>query len=157
MKFKFSILILFVFCLTFVSKANQEKLDSLLQLVEVEKNDSVLVELYNKIGSASYKKEQHIAKKYWSKSLELGRELAKENRSEFIIEQLATAYNGLGIISRRTGNYSQALDFYQNCLKLGEEVNNIQNMATTNMNIGVIYREIEEYDKAIPYLSLIHI
>ena len=151
MRLKFLLFLTFISCLSLTASANQEKIDSLINLTIKEENDSVLVELFNKIGSASYKKQQHIAKKYWSEALELAMELTSKNRSEFNIEQLSTAYNGLGIISRRTGNYSQALDFYQNCLRLGEEVNNVENMGTTNMNIGVIYRELETYDKAIEY------
>lgn len=151
MKLKIFIFIIATLFVRFQLKANHIEIDSLINLASEEKNDSTRLDLYNKIGSASYKVEQHIAKNYWSKALELASEILKKNRTPFYLEQLSTAYNGLGIISRRTGNYPQALDFYQKCIKINEELKNNENLGYTYMNIGVIYRDLKDYDKAIFY------
>ncbi len=151
MKLKLFIFISIILFVHFQLKANRLKIDSLINLSIDEQNDSIRLDLYNQIGSASYKVEQHVAKNYWSKALELANEILRKNRTPFYLEQLSTAYNGLGIISRRTGNYSQALDFYQKCIKINEELKNNDNLGYTYMNVGVIYRDLEDYDKAIFY------
>lgn len=151
MKLKLFILLITISFVHLQLRADRLKIDSLINLTVNEKNDSIRLALYNQIGSASYKVEQHVAKNYWSKALELANKLSKNNRTSFYLNQLSTTYNGLGIISRRTGNYAQALEFYQKCIKINEELNNQSDLGSIYMNIGVIYRDLEDYDKAIFY------
>jgi serine phosphatase RsbU (regulator of sigma subunit) len=151
MKLKRIIFIIAIFCITFYAKASKEEADSLINLTLKEKDDSVLLSLYNDIGSATYKLDQQLAKKYWEMAFNIATEKVKSNRSEFYLEQLSNANNGLGIISRRSGNYSEALSYYQRCLKINEETGNTDNLGFTYLNIGVIYRDLEDYDKAIEY------
>ncbi|MCB0401524.1 MAG: tetratricopeptide repeat protein [Flavobacteriales bacterium] len=147
--------ILFLFSSLFVAPllASQHELDSLLKLANTEKNDSILLAVLNDIGSATYKVDQQLAKKYWTRALKMAEELVKKNPTPYYYEELATANNGMGIISRRMGDYPAALSYYQTCLKITDETGNLADLASTYQNMGIIYRDLEEFDKAIPYYN----
>jgi len=81
----------------------------------------------------------------------MGLEKVKEVRDTFYLAQLSTSNNGMGIISRRMGNYSEAISYYQASLKINEELNDVNNIGYNYFNIGIIYRDLEEYDKALGY------
>lgn len=151
-RFKIILLCFFILC-SFSIKANQQELDSLLNLTVNESKDSVLLGLYNKIGSASYRIDQKLAKSYWLKSLKLAKEFIKNDTASYFKEQLAIAYNGMGIISRREGDYTKALDYYQNCLKIEDKLYGGTKLGNTFMNIGIIYREMKEYETALEYVN----
>jgi serine phosphatase RsbU (regulator of sigma subunit) len=131
--------------------SNANTIDSLLNLSQKTTNDSILIGLYNDIGSASYRVDQLLAKQYWEKALILTAQKIKGNRTKFLLKQLATANNGMGIISRRMGDLSDAMSYYQASLKINEELNNVQDIGFVYSNIGLIYRELKEYDKALEY------
>ncbi len=141
----------FLSFLALFTVANSTQIDSLINLTHQERNDSVLLDLYNEIGSATYKVDQQLAKKYWTKAQQLAENKIKGNRTHYFVKQLSIAKNGLGIVNRRMGNYSEALTYYFDCLKLNEEIKNDTNISSTLQNIGIIYRDLEEYDKAIDY------
>ncbi|MDF1672419.1 MAG: tetratricopeptide repeat protein [Vicingaceae bacterium] len=152
MRITLSILFI-VLVFPFGLKANQDKLDSLMKEVRSEKDDSVLLALYNDIGSNSYRIDQQMAKKYWLKAMPLAESFVKSDTAKYFKMQLATSYNGMGIISRREGSYSEALGYYQKCLKI-ENVISKDEVGTTLKNIAVIYREMEDYDKALEYVNI---
>lgn len=81
MKLKSIIIVFCVVCLTAVATANQHAIDSLVNLTKVEKKDSVLLQLYNSIGSMSNREDEQLSRKYWAKALELATQKVKENRS----------------------------------------------------------------------------
>ena len=145
------LIILLFITSTLFSKANDNTVDSLINLTVNEKDDSTLIMLYNDIGSASYRSDQLLAKRYWEKALKMGLEKVKEVRDTFYLSQLSTSNNGMGIISRRMGNYSDAISYYQASLKLNEELEDVRNIGYNYFNIGIIYRDLEEYDKALGY------
>lgn len=151
MKTKF-IILLFAFLIVVIAKANQSKVDSLVEASFSEKNDSTLLYNYNEIGSLSYKRNQQFAKKYWLQALSLGEKLVKKDTAAFYKNQLAISYNGMGIISRREGKYPEALTYYQKCLSI-ESSTNSNESGTTLMNIGVIYREMGEFEQALSYVN----
>ena len=146
------VLILFLLISTVLfGRANDNTLDSLIGLTTIEKTDTGLVRIYNNIGSASYRKDQLLAKRYWEMAYDLATEKLKTKRDTFFLNQLAIANNGLGIISRRMGNYSSSLSYYQASLKINEDLDKIESVASNYGNIGVIYRDMEEFDLAKDY------
>ena len=151
MRITLSILFI-VLVFPFGLKANQGKLDSLMKEVRSEKDDSILLGLYNAIGSNSYRIDQQMAKKYWLKAMPLAEAFVKSDTAKYFKKQLAISYNGMGIISRREGSYSEALGYYQKCLKIENEISK-DVIGTTLKNIAVIYREMKEYDKALEYVN----
>jgi len=132
----------------------QEKLDSLLQEIEVAKDDTSLIRLYNQVGSASFRTDQYLALSYWKKGLDLAnKELEKGKHIKLLLKQKAGSLNGLGIIGRRSGDYSKAISYYQESLKLNQEIGDSSSTAYNLYNIGVIYRDLLEYDKALDYMN----
>ena len=77
MKLKSFILLAIIVCSTLVSQASQHTVDSLINLIEEEKSDSVLLKLYNNIGSASFRIDQLLAKRYWEMALKMANEKIK--------------------------------------------------------------------------------
>jgi len=151
MRIKYIIFLFFIVCLSTTTKASQNTIDSLVSLSKIEKNDSVLLQLYNHIGSVSNNEDGQLSEEYWTKALELATQKVKENRTAYFLEQLSTANNGMGIISKRNGNLSDAISYYQKSIIINQELNNLDKMHTNYYNIGVIYRNLKEYDKSLEY------
>ena len=151
MKLKAPIFLSFFLGFALITKGNTDYIDSLINLTVNEKNDSILVDLYNHIGSESNKEDELLSKEYWSKALQLATEKIKEQRTPYYLEQLATANNGMGIISKRNGDLARAISYYQTSIKINEELDNREKMNTNYFNIGVLYRNLKEYDKALEY------
>jgi signal transduction histidine kinase/tetratricopeptide (TPR) repeat protein len=61
------------------------------------------------------------------------------------------AYSLLGILSSQSGNYAKALENMLSSLKLAEEVGDKSKLAALDQNIGNVYNDMEDYDKAIDY------
>ncbi len=67
---------------------------------------------------------------------------------------LSSCYNNLGSISRRLGNYDDAIRYYQRAIDYREEVDEKALVIAGYLNnIGNVYREKEEYTKAISYFN----
>lgn len=56
-------------------------------------------------------------------------------------EGMAQALDLKGIIASIYGNFSQALSYYQQSLKLSEEVDNKKGLSATLNNMGLIYQK----------------
>lgn len=67
-----------------------------------------------------------------------------------ILELTAILLNNFGLIFYRRGDFTQALEFYQNSLKIRERIGDNRLMATA-VNIGNVYRDSGNLDKAIEY------
>ncbi len=61
------------------------------------------------------------------------------------------ALNTIGASYQVKGNYIKAIDFYQQCLKIREELKDLKGVAASLANIGSIYININEFDKALEY------
>lgn len=61
------------------------------------------------------------------------------------------ALNTIGASYQVKGNYIKAIDFYQQCLKIREELKDLKGVASSLANIGSIYININEFDKALEY------
>ena len=57
----------------------------------------------------------------------------------------------LGILSSQGGNYARALEYMLTSLKLAEEVGDKGKLAALSQNLGNVYNDMEDYDKAIEY------
>lgn len=61
------------------------------------------------------------------------------------------ALNTIGASYQVKGNYIKAIDFYQQCLKIREELKDLKGVAASLANIGSIYININEFEKALEY------
>ncbi|MBC7867814.1 MAG: tetratricopeptide repeat protein [Gloeobacteraceae cyanobacterium ES-bin-316] len=70
------------------------------------------------------------------------------------IKYLEGESRSLGIIANvfsKIGNYPKALEFYLRKLKIEEKRNNPRNLASVNINMGIVYVYQEEYKNALGY------
>lgn len=68
-------------------------------------------------------------------------------------EYVVMANNMLGIMSLNRGNAPYAMDYYLNALSICQR-NNLTNLEwIVNMNMGALYVNIEEYEKALNYIE----
>jgi serine phosphatase RsbU (regulator of sigma subunit) len=75
-------------------------------------------------------------------------QLAREKKSKVFESK---ALNMIGASFQVRGNYVKAIDSYQKCLKLYEELGDIKGIASAMGNIGSLYIELKEYSKALGY------
>ena len=169
------------------SWAQNQKIDSLNNVIKTTKNDSIKVDTYNKLtwkyifndkekaleilnktektalksnqkyGYNTFLSNKGIffdvngmsdsAKIYFEKSVQYS------IKNKFPIQELYS-YNNLGMYSWNKGKYHDALTSFFKSLQLAEENYKkdkaIKIDATLN-NIGLIYQEMELFEKAIPY------
>jgi len=59
----------------------------------------------------------------------------------------------LGIINKKEGDYTKAIDYYSKCLKIGEELDDQKTVSTSLNNIGSIYYNLGDYQKALEFFS----
>lgn len=64
---------------------------------------------------------------------------------------LADALNGLGIVHRRMGGFSRALEYYFEAHALYEELGETAMVAGLLNNIGIVYRRIDRHREAIDF------
>jgi signal transduction histidine kinase len=117
---------------------------------------------FHNIGNVYYKMDDTTrALKYYQQSLAIHTELGERG-------QMAGSYNGLGNVNLNKGDYAAAIENYQNALDIYKEFGDKNNMVICMMNIaqvnlqqgnipvfnaqlGYIYKESKDYDRAIWY------
>ncbi len=101
-----------------------------------------LAKSYNSLGiNYSVKGDNERASQLFSKSLAIYKAL---NYKDGISEQLGN----LGIVSMNQSNFTAALDYYQQSLKIDDTDSN---KARQYGNIGVVYTHLKDYDRALKY------
>lgn len=119
------------------------KIDSLLNLVKIDKEDT------NKVI------HQYKLCREYSNIGEFGKGLSYGKQALLLAQKLnfkrgiAYAYNNVGVIYFNYGNYSEALKNYFASLKAHEESNNKQGIATAYNNIGNVYKEQGDFSEAL--------
>ena len=69
--------------------------------------------------------------------------------------RIAQTLNNLGIINMFSGENEKALEYLQRSKIIKQQLkNNELTIAITNMNIGIIYKNIENYDEAYEYFMM---
>lgn len=86
------------------------------------------------------------ARYYFEKGLELSREYKFKSIEEMCL-------NNLGMFNWNSGNFQEALDYFYQSLEMNRlySPQNIQGESVSLNNIGLIYQELKQYDKALEY------
>ena len=134
--------------------ARQSKIDSLLTLLQKEKEDTAKINCLNDLSRELLNNgDYNPAMKYANDALILCDKLLSINRSEHSKSILnlkrAAAYNNIGIIYKNQSNFDKALENYFTALKIREEAGDKQGIAYSYNNIGIIYYEQNNYSKAL--------
>ena len=73
-------------------------------------------------------------------------EFAKKNKLAYFE---ANAVNNLGMMNWNKGNFTDAIEFFYSALKLYEQQNNLKGISKATSNIGLIYQELNQWNKAL--------
>ncbi len=72
-------------------------------------------------------------------------------KSKGLKKQMSGALNTQGASFYIRADYPKALDYFQTCLKIYEEIGNKKGIANAMNNIGAIYKDQGDYHKALEY------
>lgn len=121
----------------FSSKSAQKK-----QPVDFTKREASLL---------SCKAWVYIAKSDFDRALEFLQQSLALRKELGHKQDIATAFNNIGIIYWYKGDFNRALECYQQSLLLREEIGNKQDIAASLNNIGAIYGRKGELDHSLEY------
>src|SRR3989344_72568 len=136
------------------SVAQQNKIDSLLLLLNEAKDDTSKVHYLNAVGWEFKYSKPDTAIILSSEALSIAEKISTSS-NEAIADAgkkgIATSFNNLGSYYRLGGDYSKALDHFLKALKIDETLNWRKGIATRLGNIGSVYYEQGNYSKALEY------
>jgi len=126
---------------------SHEKIDSLQRKLSSEENDSVRLEILNKIAW-----EFRVSNP--SKSIQLIDSIIQIAKLKNIPTCLADAYNHLGVIHANVGDYSGAVDWILKGSNVSHEIGDSIGIAKSLNNLGVVYWHRNLFDKSLEYMNL---
>jgi tetratricopeptide (TPR) repeat protein len=124
--------------------SQKQRADSLVRLLRTEKNDSARIRLLVRIANAVSRYKPDSALQFAHQAYFLAKNVKDIGGESYALGNLAIIFNKLG-------NYTRALQFNLQKLKLEEKRNNPLNLASVLMNIGIVYVYQDEYIKALAY------
>lgn len=144
MKHRLKLFIL-LFCLSFSAFA-KERVDSLIQRLPLEKNDSIKVWVYSQIAWELRKTKPEEALSYCNKGLPIAQ---KKNL------QIGTSdiYASMGEAYRILGDMDKALEFHQKALEIRQKTKDIKRTSSSMLNMGVVFETIGKYTEALEYYN----
>ncbi|WP_299627058.1 tetratricopeptide repeat protein [uncultured Tenacibaculum sp.] len=150
--FRFFLIPVCFFVLSFASAQQlQHKKDSITFLLKNASNDSLYVTHAMDLGILTDTSNPTLAQQYFNNSLDkLNSNYTYANKEEMI----ALAYDCLGIIERRKGNFDTALEYYLKALKVKQQSKDQAKIGRSYHNIAMLFSAKREYDKAISYMEL---
>ncbi len=130
--------------IAFVSfSQNQESItllkDSLANASSIEQKIAILDELAWQLRNSNYDQAESYARK--------GIELSNKNFEE----QEIGLYNTLGLIYKRKNDFDNSIINYKLAVNLSEKLNKRNKAASSFMNIGILFKNIQKYDSALFY------
>lgn len=141
-------ILIFSFNICFAQQSSESKADSINQIIEkayeikdLEKVKSELIELAN---IYEYDGNWELYDETIQKMLDL---VDKTND----IKYKAEIYNKIGISNCYRGRNNEALDFFSKALAINIEGKDSISISNSYENIGRVYKDIADYDKAISY------
>jgi PAS domain S-box-containing protein len=141
---RFFIAIIFCSNIFFAQAENQQELDSLLNLLQTEKEDTNKVRLLWKIGQKHRPHNLDSSYYYYNAALML----AEKARST---KHIARSYRLLGYLSKLKGEFFTAQEYYYKAADCCEKINDEKGLSITYYQLGVVYSDKSQFDKAIRY------
>jgi len=131
--------------------AQNKKIDSLRNVLKIQKNDTVTVNALNILAFSlqTINPDSTILLAIQASTLSVKLNWPKGE---------SNAYNNAGVGYWAKGDYNKALDYCRRALKMTEKTGDKQLYVNAECNIGVIYQEQGEYPKALDcYLQALKI
>ena len=123
---------------------NQQKIDSLLNLLKTAKEDTNKVIYLNDLSGEMVYSDPDTAIILGNQALSLAEKSGDK-------KGIANSLGALGYYYFLKGNYTKALDYLFNALKISEELGDKKNIAAHLENIGQVYLNQGDYLKALDY------
>ncbi|MBN2682859.1 MAG: tetratricopeptide repeat protein [Bacteroidales bacterium] len=133
--------------LTFFVKSSclsQNSIDSLLNILNKDLNDSVRVSVLNNLAVQYSNKNINESEKYSQQAYELSVSIKNEREK-------AKALHNLGMVEFYKGLRFKAMDYFLEALKIFENIEDKNGIAKESNMLGLIYQEQEEFEKALEY------
>ncbi|MCK5851558.1 tetratricopeptide repeat protein, partial [bacterium] len=120
-----------------------------LKMARAEKDEFLEATVCLNLGNINYEHcEYEIALNRFREALSL----FKKNNNTNLID-INYAINNIAVIYDELGQYTNALSYYLESLKIAEKINDREGKASAIVNIGSFYDSIGMYNKALEYLT----
>jgi len=153
----FRVFFLFIFLQSnlFICSQNK-KIDSLFTELKKANQDTAKIKLYINIGDAFYKFSPDSAILFYTKAFGLSSIYAFSNNDQSnlkssVLSLKAKALCDIGEANDIKGNFNLAIKFYQQSLKISQELNDKINIAICFKNIGYLYDELGNFNVALDH------
>ena len=146
-KIKTTFLLLFsMLWLSTISSAQKtdKLIDSLKTEIAKATADTTKINLLNEIAHEYVSNDSTLAHQNAAEALALAKKI-KYKKGEM------NSYSVLGLILYYSSNYDQALEYHQMAKKMAEELGDKSRLAVALNNIGLIYDDKADYNKALKY------
>ena len=144
MKLLLVLLVFFGVVKVYAQKQGQGKIDSILQELPKQKEDTNKVNLLNRLARQYIYSDPEVATKFAQQTLALANKLKWE-------KGIAKANMSLGVISRVESDYPAALNYDAIALKINETIGNKSDMAGCLGNMANVYADQGDRPKALEY------
>lgn len=141
------LLVLLLFGSDFSLAQLKTKSDSLLQIIELGKEDTTLITAYNELATELLGIDDRKALELGNKSLLLAKKLNQ-------LKLAAWSYNLIGLSYDYLAKPDSALMAYHESINLKRRFNDKDGMASSYLNIGVLYVYQNDLEKALYYYNV---
>jgi tetratricopeptide (TPR) repeat protein len=135
---------LFLFLVTLFLSAQQNKIDSLHQLLSIAKEDTTQVNLLNQLSRSFSDSKPDSALVYADRAREFSQKIGYVKGEGYALIRISTVMTTIG-------NYSKALEIGLDALKKSEALGNERLIASCYNNLGGVYAEQGDQKQAMIY------
>ncbi len=140
---------LFFNSLVFFAQNRDATVISLKNEIKLAPSDTAKIKALIALGDYQITRDFRKAEKHLLDALELIKKRPEEERQK----TLAIVYESLGIVSKRKGDYPEAVDYYLKSLNLYKQLKDDSNIADIYHNMAMVFRDQKEYEKSIQYFK----
>lgn len=125
---------------------NKEKINDCLTTIQANKQDTSLIIAYNELATEFLGNADEKAKEYAFYGHKLSKQLKKQYLASWSLNLLGMAYDYLG-------QADSTLFYYQESIKIKQQLNDIDGLGAVTMNIGVMYYYQNNIQNAVKYYN----
>lgn len=130
----------------FITGQNTQTIDSLKNSITLEKNDSLVMDAYNRLRREYYYSDQKVAHEYAIKYLEYAQKIDDSTH-------IGIAYYYIGNANFQLNKFSDALDNYLISSEYFQNLGAITRLPSVYSSIGSVYQKQGEEDLALEYFD----
>lgn len=150
---KITVPFIVVFLLLVISSKNlisqKRTADSLLQVLQTDMPDTERAITIRNLSNAIYKYNPDSALSVAYEGLKYAKRINYK-------AGISRIYNMIAVILTKTGNFNKALSYYIENLKMEESLQSEDGIIVANINIGIVYVYMLDYEKALQSYAKAH-